>query len=487
MSGLKTFSMAFLVALVFIAIVPAEAARLCTVAFFSADKATSKCLDVPDNTNAVESFSKAGLSLGLSGAGAEGRKICKVEGVGPEPSGSTCSPSERLWNFAMVDGSQWRKIPVSLEGGPDCWNRDFSFNDPTKVVHYCAKDGDTIGLALGEEGTFPDMLSLDDVRAVVDGITDSGVNKTELKIDANVTPLSQVAIKFELKNLFDSSTDVDIENIEIDARVKDIDDETDIDVDLDRFDLNPGEEKNAVIEFSIPMIVVSNTYDLNVIIAAKDQLGISYRKELDFVVEVTKERHRLLFTQMKLDKPSYSCENSFELSFTIVNIGSKDEPVDLEVKHDILGISFNDSFHLNNDPFEEGSTAKKVYAIPLNPQSPSGSYPLNANAFYEKKVSVGNATFVKKDCTAGKTDTLVKDIPSGKKQQKSVAPVQAAPQPEEGGELPLIIEEEIGAGATRLTARPMQFLVAGFTIIGIVMLGTIALLLTKAAIMRKKG
>ncbi|MBI2577013.1 hypothetical protein HYV84_07405 [Candidatus Woesearchaeota archaeon] len=472
---------------VFLLIIPVESAQVCTVAFFSSDKAASKCLDVPDNSNAVESFQKAGLSLGLSGAGAEGRKICKVEGVGSDPSGNGCSSSEKAWTFAMVDGSQWRKIPAALDGGSDCWNRDFSFNDPSKIVHYCALDGDTIGIAFGEPGTFPDMLSLDDVRAVVDGITDSGVNRTELKIDANVTPLSQVEVKFELKNLFDSGTDVDIENIEIDARIKDIDDDADIDVDLDRFDLNPGEEKNVAIPFSIPMIVVSNTYDMDVIITAKDKLGISYRKELDFIIEVTKERHRLVFTDMKLDKPFYSCEKSFGLSFTIVNIGSKDEPVALEVKHDILGIGFNDSFHLNNDPFEEGSTAKRAYTIPFNTQSPSGSYPLNAHAFYEKKVAVGNSTFVKKDCTVGKADSPVKEMPGEKKRQGEKRAVSASPPlGEEEDALP-IVEEDLGGSSGTFSVTPLHFLVAGFTVIGLIMLGTITLLLVKVLLKRRKN
>ena len=475
-----------LAAWILLLIIPVDAARLCTVAFFSSDKAASKCLDVPDNSNAVESFQKAGLSLGLSGAGADGRKICKVEGIGSDPSGAGCSSSEKAWTFAMVDGSQWRKIPAALDGGSDCWNRDFSFNDPSKIVHYCAIGGDTIGLAFGEPGTFPDMLSIDDVRAVIDGITDSGVNRTELKIDANVTPLSQVEVKFELKNLFDIGTDVDIENIEIDARVKDIDDDADIDVDLDRFDLNPKEEKNIVIPFSIPMIVVSNNYDMDVIITAKDTLGISYRKELDFIIEVTKERHRLVFTDMKLDKPFYSCEKSFDLSFSIVNIGSKDEPVTLEIKHDILGINFNDSFHLNNDPFEEGSTAKKTYNIPLNAQSPSGTYPLNAHAFYEKKVAVGNATFVKKDCTVGKTNAPVKDIPGEKKQQDEKRTVSAAPPLEEEEDLLPIIEEDVSGSPGTLSVTPLYVLVAGFTVVGLIMLGTITLLLVKVILKRRK-
>jgi hypothetical protein len=75
-----------------------------------------------------------------------GRALCKIDGIGSDPVGDACSDWSSYWAFSLSldrDNGWTTHSPVGFTAG-SCWNRDYE--TPSYDGHYCAQDGDVIGL-----------------------------------------------------------------------------------------------------------------------------------------------------------------------------------------------------------------------------------------------------------------------------------------------------------------------------------------------------
>lgn len=86
-----------------------------------------------------------------------GHGLCSVSGVGCPSSNCYCDPNS-YWNFyAKEAGGVWTYSAVGFDGGTSC------------TEHYCAEEGDMIGLAYGSYGTAPTGYSFPDVCCSMPG------------------------------------------------------------------------------------------------------------------------------------------------------------------------------------------------------------------------------------------------------------------------------------------------------------------------------
>lgn len=119
----------------------------------------SKCADASDGRSAYDILERTDLDIDWSGDGTYGRALCMINGVGDPVSGDACAWGSDYWGFYLsLNGTSWDYSPVGFTAG-GCWNRDSESFDG----HYCAQDGDTIGLAYGGYGTKPKSMDFEDV------------------------------------------------------------------------------------------------------------------------------------------------------------------------------------------------------------------------------------------------------------------------------------------------------------------------------------
>ena len=427
---------ALTIALFLIMISSVTAVKLCAVSQFEDEEPLSKCFEIDENADGVRVFEQL-ATLTLSPNGTFGRLVCKVDGKGTEVQGNFCQFSGKFWNFAKIEGNEWKHMPIGLDGGPTCWNRDINFNDFSQIVHYCATEGDTVALAFGDSLKVPDMLKIKDFKAFVDGSRVAGVNLSDTRINYNITPGAEVRFKVELENLYDGDTDIEITDIEVRLTLEDIDDDSDLKEEVDSIDLNPEQTETVELLFVIPTIVASGDYNLDVDIIGKDDRNIKYNKDLSYKLIIDKERHQLIVNSIELDRKTYKCERSALLDVEIYNIGEKNEDGTLLVTSAPLALSLSETFDLDNDPFEDESKLRRKFQIPLKGDLASGNYDIEVEAHYASKFISGKTTLRKEACpqpaapkpatppqeTAPEEQTIhVQEAPQTSKQSESQTP-----------------------------------------------------------------
>ena len=113
------------------------------------------------------------------------------------------------------------------------------------------------------------QLEITNLDVKIDSKTDSNILNGET-INKEANPGSAVTLKLKVKN---NSTAMDIDNIEIKATLKGIDDDEDIEEEGKGFDLKKSGSKSESIKLDIPYRVDEGTYDLEIYIEGEDEDG----------------------------------------------------------------------------------------------------------------------------------------------------------------------------------------------------------------------
>jgi hypothetical protein len=112
----------------------------------------AKCLTVSDDTNAYVILQETGENIAWTYYGqALGHGLCSITGIGCPSSNCFCDP-DRYWNLYVKEpGGNWTYSAVGFDGGASC------------AEHYCAADGQMLGLAYGSYGSMPPAYSFENV------------------------------------------------------------------------------------------------------------------------------------------------------------------------------------------------------------------------------------------------------------------------------------------------------------------------------------
>lgn len=379
-----------------------SAAEVCVVADYgkgssdedSENKPDSKCVDIEEGKNGYELMEKTGWSLLWSPASAYGHMLCKINDVGTDVSGQYCGYSGDYWNIVLNRDGKWLHLPVGLDSPGNCWNYDIaSWNG-----HYCIKNGDVLGFAFGSSGAEPEMFKANISKVYVDGEKQTKLDQGGGKVK-NVFPGSNLELKAELENLYDSSTDIQVRDISIKGTIEEIDNGDDIEEEIDEFDLDAGrKDTSKTLKFKIPIEVEAKDRLLKIALEAVDDAGIRYEKEFNYDLEIEKKQNKLKIITAKLNKDSYKCGENALLDFSIINIGVKDEKVKLEIRNTDLGADITEDFELSNDVFEESSKYGKKFNIRLNNSVNKATYPTAITASYGTEKEIANVNLVVGEC-----------------------------------------------------------------------------------------
>lgn len=119
----------------------------------------TKCVTVAEDADAYEVLGETDLDLTWKYYSFSlGHGLCKIEDVGCPSSNCFCD-STKYWGFYTKKHSEttWSYSPVGFDGGASC------------SEHYCAENGDIIGLAYGVYGTTPTEKTFSDICCSLPG------------------------------------------------------------------------------------------------------------------------------------------------------------------------------------------------------------------------------------------------------------------------------------------------------------------------------
>jgi len=141
----------------------------------------TKCLSVDQSLNAYELLEYTGLDITWSSPGPWGHGLCAIDGTGCPAQNCFCDP-ENSWRFYLKiwDSNAWTASMKSFDGGGNC------------DEHYCAQDGDMIGLVYGSDGSEPGSFKYSDICLPITQSDSSKDSEEKTTITSRQTTTSTV-------------------------------------------------------------------------------------------------------------------------------------------------------------------------------------------------------------------------------------------------------------------------------------------------------
>tara|TARA_Y100000310_G_C20702985_1_gene831823 strand:- start:9066 stop:11504 length:2439 start_codon:yes stop_codon:yes gene_type:complete len=257
--------------------------------------------------------------------------------------------------------------------------------------------------------TIQGKLVISDVDVKVDDSTDSNVADGDT-ITKRAKPGDEVEFEVTVRNLFTDSEDINIEDVVITITIEDIDDGDELEEESRKFDVDANEDETETITFNVPEDAEEDEYDVLIEVEGEDEDGNDHEVEFNLVLRVDRDRHKLIFSRVELESAILTCNKNGRLRVTAQNIGStnEDESV-LEVRSNDLGISFRETFELEEDPGDSDNTFSKDFRFTVPDSVAAGDYPIELRLYYDtdKVIDVETPILKIAACNAGTTTPVV--------------------------------------------------------------------------------
>ena len=252
----------------------------------------AQCLEANAGLNGYELLKDISLETLWSDIGSFGHQLCKVNNVGDDITGNSCSYSGKYWRFLSGIDNKWGYMPVGFDGGNGCWKNDLnSYNG-----HYCVKDKDIIGLSYAEySDPKPTLYSFDKIcnpleinkiKVYVDGGKQSNPDESGGTIKS--FPESKIKFNIEIGNNFAFNNSLKIENIEAEIRIIDPENGKVLNKNINFKSLNVNDKYDKDLEIVLPNNLEKDDYDIELIINSyankiKQKTVIDYDLEIDHI------------------------------------------------------------------------------------------------------------------------------------------------------------------------------------------------------------
>jgi len=261
-----------------------NAANVCVIVDYG-DEIKTNCLDVKGGVEGEKLLDSTIFDISWSAAGIYGKALCKIDDMGDEVLGDGCKWGTKYWGFYILKNGAWSYMPVGFSGSVGCWNGDLTSYDG----HYCAIDGDVLGFKYGGYGILPNqsntMLELNEIAIEVNG---KDMNVEEGETIKRVKPESKIKISAELKNIYESRL-----NVQLEATLEEIQNGEDIKERSKKEEITSGDSQELSLDFKIPSEVKAGKYDLNLLIKGEDKNGASYVRELNYEIEIENNQAKI--------------------------------------------------------------------------------------------------------------------------------------------------------------------------------------------------
>lgn len=344
----------------------------------------------------------------------------------------------------------------------------------------------------------PMVLAADEDGKIIEGgkllITDMDVkvgSSTSKNLDFGdnikyeAKPGDVVKFQMEFKNNFTDDEDLDIEDIEATVTILNIDDGDDLDKDAKQFDLKQGKDDKIEVQFTIPLEVDEDTYDVLIEASGDDENGTTHEVQYELTLEVQKEDNEVIFTKNSLTPSEIKCSRSVQLSTAVINTGADEEDaVVIEVANAELGVSFKETFDLTNNAFDVDSKFAKTYTFSVPQEVAPGIYTITSKVTYNNGDDTKTETA---DLVVAQCEIVKKEEPKEEVKKEEVVVVQP-PVTQPTTPTGQVIAETITTPTLPATEEKSLFETQGFLtalIAGEVLLLVIAILLI-VVIVRKR-
>ncbi len=241
-------------------------------------------------------------------------------------------------------------------------------------------------------------LAITDLDVKIDGKKSTNVRNNSA-ISKEAKPGSQVEFDLEVENLFTKSEDLDIEDIEVNINIFDIDDGDDLDDEAKTFDLKHGDSEKVSVEFTLPLEVDEDTYDVEITVEGEDENGTTHTVEALIFLDVEKEKHELRIIKASATPPTIRCEETAHLPVSIINTGKEDEE---EARVTVTSLDFGWDVEQGFEVNEGGSNNRyeHTFLLPVPKGLEDGVYTAEVTAYYDtsKMSETSSITFQKEAC-----------------------------------------------------------------------------------------
>lgn len=176
--------------------------------------------------------------------------------------------------------------------------------------------------------------------------SDSFDSDTEdnFELEEKVQVYSEISLEIEVKNLFDSDYDIDIDNVKLTIEADDDDIfPSDFDEEFDFEDLSAGDEVKETITFLIDEDADVKDYVLELTLEGEDDENIDYKIKKEITLELESEKDDVRILEVKtIPEELTLCNKQAKYSVSLKNMGYKDQDyVALSIVNEELGINEN--------------------------------------------------------------------------------------------------------------------------------------------------
>jgi hypothetical protein len=221
----------------------------------------------------------------------------------------------------------------------------------------------------------------------------------------------------EIKVRVENNGDLDIEDIELNIRLVDENNNTVEDVDGDdleddaEFDLDSDDDYEETFSFNMPIDADDGDEYTVYIDACGDDENDAVECALDTseTIKINQEKHEVVIDSATLSPSSISCFNTVDASISLKDIGREDEDVAVSIKSDALELSRSQTVSL--EAGDEDNYEKKInFAFAAPAGLTEGTYNIDIKAEYSGKIATKTLSLTKTACNVpSKTEEVVED------------------------------------------------------------------------------
>jgi len=272
------------------------------------------------------------------------------------------------------------------------------------------------------------MLKIEKLKIYIDGKSDTLNNGETAEREA--MPESKIKLEIKVKNLYDEDVDEDISDIndiEVTATVNDIEEDHDLELESDQFDLSAQDTETITFEFNVPLQVEEDTYAIDIKVKGEDGLNVEHEVFWTVYFKVDKKSHEIRITNVEITPNEFKCTRKGKLEFSLINLGTRNEDeVIVTVQNSALGLNYKkENIELDKDPFSDDN----IYdiSVPLNLENvKAGTYEVIIKVYLDEN------DYVEGDYSSyKKVDVVVKECKTSEEQEEEEPeePIVIIPQP----------------------------------------------------------
>ncbi|MBR9677347.1 hypothetical protein GOV04_04350 [Candidatus Woesearchaeota archaeon] len=192
------------------------------------------------------------------------------------------------------------------------------------------------------------QLDIDEVDVFVNGIIDHSAKTSGGTID-EIRPGDNISFIARVQNDYSTTDDIDLDDVIISFRLKEIDNGKDIFFKGDKERLDPGEKAQEIFNFAIPYSVAQDSYSAELIVDYDDD-GTSKRRRTSYKFNVLKDDHSITIVRATVQSPVSLCSPIVPVDLLLVNTGNSDETIVLKINSEGFGTLFRKDLLLASNP-----------------------------------------------------------------------------------------------------------------------------------------